>query len=457
MARTQVTDLVVVLPGILGSRLADAGGRAVWDLSGPALLRGLRGFTASAGALRLPKDTGDGDPGDGVVPVGLMPDLHALPGIWHPVDGYTDLLRWLERHFTLSVSDNLLTFPYDWRLSCRHGAERLKGRIDLELERWRASAPERREARVVFLCHGMGGLVARHYVERLGGHEVTRRVITLGTPHRGSLRALSDLVDGGGRRDPELGAFARSLPSLHQLAPDGACMEGPGGLARLRDLPGLPGVDEALLADAARFHADLRGAPPRSELYAIAGTGQPTASTARYAGDRLALVSEGDGDGTVPLSSGAGPLAGSWAVYEQHGSLQNNPAVREALHGLLGEEAALPEGAGHLADPALTDPALADPALADPALADPAARLGVRVPAVLPAGVPYEVTVTAPDDARLLMAELRPADGGRPVARPLRSQGGGRYAAAFPPPEPGAYRLSVGPVTALSLIRRSAL
>ncbi|MEV6581165.1 hypothetical protein AB0M92_23675 [Streptomyces sp. NPDC051582] len=448
MARAQVTDLVVVLPGILGSRLADAEGRAVWDLSGPALLRGLRSFGGSVSALRLPKDTGDGDPGDGVVPVGLMPDLHALPGIWHPVDGYTDLLRWLERHFTLSVSDNLLTFPYDWRLSCRNAAERLKGRIDLELERWRASAPERREARVVFLCHGMGGLVARHYAERLGGHEVTRRVITLGTPHRGSLRALADLVDGGGLRDPEPGAFARSLPSLHQLVPDHACMEGPGGLAHVRDLPALPGVDEALLADAARFHADLRGTPPRAELFAIAGAGQPTAVTARYAGDRLTLASEGDGDGTVPLPGGArpengpaggrpgGPAAGSWAAYEQHGSLQNNKAVREALRGLLGEEPVLPPGAGQLSDPA--------------------ARLGVRVPPVLSAGVPYEVTVTAPDDARL-MAELRPADGGRPVTRPLRSLGGGRHAAAFPPPEPGAYRLSVGPVTALSLIRRSAL
>ncbi|MEU8841794.1 hypothetical protein AB0D97_22090 [Streptomyces roseus] len=449
MARVQVTDLVVVLPGILGSRLADAEGRALWDLSGPALLRGLRGFGGSVGALRLPKDTGDGDPGDGVVPVGLMPDLHALPGIWHPVDGYTDLLRWLERHFTLSVSDNLLTFPYDWRLSCRHGAERLKGRIDLELERWRASAPERREARVVFLCHGMGGLVARHYAERLGGHEVTRRVITLGTPHQGSLRALADLVDGGGPGEAELGAFVRSLPSLHQLAPHHACVEGPDGLARVRDLPGLPGVDEALLADAARFHADLRGAPPRAELYAIAGTGQPTAVTARWAGGRLILVPEGDGDGTVPLPDWAGPasgpFAGSWAAYEQHGSLQNNEAVRAALRGLLGEEPVLPPGE----DPVL----LPD---AGP-LAAPAVRLGVRAPAVLPAGVPYEVAVTAPDDARLPMAELRPADGGRPVARPLRSLGGGRHGAVFPPPEPGAYRLSVGPVTALSLIRRSAL
>ncbi|MFD7834811.1 lipase family alpha/beta hydrolase [Streptomyces sp. NPDC059761] len=444
MARTQVTDLVVVLPGILGSRLADADGRAVWDLSGPALLRGLRGFGRSMGALRLPKDIGDADPGDGVVPVGLMPDLHALPGIWHPVDGYTDLLRWLERHFTLSVSDNLLTFPYDWRLSCRHSAERLKGRIDLELERWRASAPERREARVVFLCHGMGGLVARHYVERLGGHGITRRVITLGTPHRGSVRALADLVGDGRSAGPDLGPFARSLPSLHQLAPDYACVEGPDGLAHLRDLPGLPGVDEALLADAAGFHADLRGAPPRAGLYAIAGTGQPTATTARYAGDRLVLLpgADGDGDGTVPRLDGADGVTGpgtpyaSCTPYEQHGSLQNNRAVREALRGLLGGEPLLP---GDAAD------------------TDPAARLGVRVPPVLPAGVPYEVTVTAPDDARLLMAELRPADGGRPAARALRSLGGGRYAVSFPPPEPGAYRLSVGPVTALSVIRRSAL
>ncbi|WP_030156167.1 esterase/lipase family protein [Streptomyces sp. NRRL S-244] len=441
MARTQVTDLVVVLPGILGSRLADADGRAVWDLSGPALLRGLRGFGRSVGALRLPKDIGDGDPGDGVVPVGLMPDLHALPGIWHPVDGYTDLLRWLERHFTLSVSDNLLTFPYDWRLSCRHGAERLKGRIDLELERWRASAPERREARVVFLCHGMGGLVARHYVERLGGHGITRRVITLGTPHRGSVRALADLVEGEhGERaaGPDLGPFARSLPSLHQLAPDYACVEGPGGLAYVRDLPGLPGVDEALLADAARFHADLRSAPPRAGLYAIAGTGQPTATTARYAGDRLTLLTGADGDGTVPrLGGGPGPGTpyASCTPYEQHGSLQNNRAVREALRGLLGDGPPLPGDAA----------------------ADPADRLGVRVLPVLPAGVPYEVTVTAPDDARLLMAELRPADGGRPASRALRSLGGGRYGVAFPPPEPGAYRLSVGPVTALSVIRRSAL
>ncbi|MEV0409589.1 hypothetical protein AB0I68_01965 [Streptomyces sp. NPDC050448] len=441
MARAQVTDLVVVLPGIMGSRLADADGTAVWDLSGAALLRGLRTFGRSVTALRLPKDIGDGDPGDGVVPVGLMPDLHALPGIWHPVDGYTDLLRWLERHFTLSVADNLLTFPYDWRLSCRYNAERLKGRIDLELERWRASAPERREARVVFLCHSMGGLVARHYAERLGGHEVTRRLITLGTPHRGSVEALAALVNGSRLLGPDLGTFARSLPSLHQLAPDYACVTGPQGLAYARDLPGLPGVDPALLADAARFHADLRSAPPRAELHAIVGVGQPTAASAAYADDRLTLLPELDGaraggDGTVPRlaalpASGAGEghaVTESFTPYEQHGSLHNNRGVRDALWGLLGH----------------TPPGTAEDAAGS--------RLGVQAPALLPAGAPYEVTVTATGEELLLTAELRPADGNRPTARTLRSLGGGRYAGAFPPPQPGAYRLAVGGVTALSLV-----
>ncbi|MBT2406964.1 MULTISPECIES: hypothetical protein [unclassified Streptomyces] len=442
MARARVTDLVVVLPGIMGSRLADADGAPLWDLSGRALWRGIRTFGASVTRLRLPKDIGDGHPDDGVVPVGLMPDLHVVPGLWHPVDGYTDLLRWLERHFTLSVADNLLTFPYDWRLSCRYNAERLKERIDLELGRWRASAPERREARVVFLCHSMGGLVARHYAERLGGHEITRRLITLGTPHRGSAEALANLVNGKRVLGLDLGAFARSLPSLHQLAPDYACVTAPGGLAYARDLPGLPGVDPALLADAARFHADLRRTGPRAELHAIVGVGQPTPTTASYADDRLTPLWDIDGedeggDGTVPrLAAVPANAAGdghavseSFTPYEQHGSLQNNRGVRDALYGLLGHEAPFHRGER-----------------------DSGPRLGVRAPTLLPAGAPYEVTVTAAHDELLLTAELHPADGTRPFTRTLRNLGEGRYATTFPAPEPGAYRLSVGTVTALTLV-----
>ena len=89
------TDLVVVLPGILGSTLLDAAGREIWAPSAGAVLRAVSSFGHN---LRpLPDDLGDDHPGDGVTFGRLMPDLHALPGIWTPVKGYTPLLARLER------------------------------------------------------------------------------------------------------------------------------------------------------------------------------------------------------------------------------------------------------------------------------------------------------------------------------------------------------------------------
>ncbi|MFO1399348.1 MAG: alpha/beta fold hydrolase [Burkholderiales bacterium] len=43
-------------------------------------------------------------------------------------------------------------------------------------------------ARVVIVCHSMGGLVARAYLRRYGGTRV-QRLVTIGTPHAGSLHA----------------------------------------------------------------------------------------------------------------------------------------------------------------------------------------------------------------------------------------------------------------------------
>ncbi len=461
MARTRVIDLVVVLPGIMGSRLAKADGTPVWDLSGGALWQGLRTLGGSLRDLRLPQDIGDAHPGDGIVPVGLMPDVHAIPGIWQPIDGYTDLLTWLERTFTLTRGENLLPFPYDWRLSCRYNAERLRDTVARELPRWQASAPERAEARVVLLCHSMGGLIARHYVERLGGHEVTRRLITLGTPHRGSLAALAHLVNGlrkgWGPFGLDLTAFARSLPSLHQLTPDYACVETSEGLSYAGDLPNLPGVDPTLLADAAAFHADLRTAPNRptpTPLHAITGIRQPTHTTARLTDTGLTplwLIDGTDehGDGTVPRLAARPANADNtgYAVQEshtpceQHGALQNNPGVRDALAGLLGHDRPFHRDVEKDAVP-----------------------LSVLAPSFLDPGTSYEVAVTVPPatkdhDALHLTAELRPADGADPLPRTLRPLGEGRYTATFPPPAPGAYRLAVRvtsrpetTVTALTLV-----
>jgi pimeloyl-ACP methyl ester carboxylesterase len=43
---------------------------------------------------------------------------------------------------------------------------------------------------VAIVGHSLGGLVARYYVQLLGGHEHVHSVVTLGTPHAGTLSAL---------------------------------------------------------------------------------------------------------------------------------------------------------------------------------------------------------------------------------------------------------------------------
>ena len=43
-----------------------------------------------------------------------------------------------------------------------------------------------RGGRIDLVCHSMGGLVARVYLQELGGHRRVDQCVTLGTPHRGT-------------------------------------------------------------------------------------------------------------------------------------------------------------------------------------------------------------------------------------------------------------------------------
>ncbi|MEV2212504.1 hypothetical protein AB0H86_13790 [Streptomyces sp. NPDC050997] len=463
MRRESIDDLVVVVPGIMGSRLM-LGGREVWGPSPTAVWQAVRTFAGSVRELALPRDIGDDHPGDGVVPTGLVPGLHALPGVWPLTDGYDTLTSWLRREFTLRPGANFLEFAYDWRLSCRYNARRLARRVDEALGRWRASAPERADARVRLICHSMGGLVGRYYVECLGGAEVTRRLITLGTPHRGSVGALDSLVSGVrlGRRGPratQLTGFARTLPSLHQLVPDYACLESHRGLLKPREVAGgLPGVDPALLKDAGTFHAEIRdaalervgrGGSDRLCL-PVVGVRQPTVTTAALEGELLWLrdTIEGrdeGGDGRVPRFAAypaeVAPDSGSArTAFATHGALKAHIGVRESLFDQLAPAPRVHRSTG------------------------PAYPMGVRVPEQSPAAEPLPVEARASGDRAgsdelAVRAELTGPDG-IPRHRTLRNLGGGHYSGRFTDLQPGAYRVTVhaagdaaaGAVTALALI-----
>jgi triacylglycerol lipase len=58
--------------------------------------------------------------------------------------------------------------------------------------------------RIHVIGHSLGGLIARYYVQRLGGDARVHTLVTLGTPHHGT----------------ELARPFRMLPLLDQLAPD---------------------------------------------------------------------------------------------------------------------------------------------------------------------------------------------------------------------------------------------
>jgi hypothetical protein len=345
----------------------------IWSPSAGSVVRAIARFGRSIRTLRLPDDIGDDPADDGVRPVALMPDLHLLPGIWSVNIGYEGLVSWLRKRFDLrTVHDlqaaeplhdvNLVLFPYDWRLSNRYNAERLGEAVRPVWEE-RLKHPGCGEAKVVFLCHSMGGLIARWYVDICGGADLARKIVTLGTPHRGSLKALDQLVNGVrkgiGWLSIDLTLLARSLPSLHQLLPAYACLEqSDGPLARLaraqhRATAGLPPVATVpelaavMVEDAMEMYEQLDDARSRSlvPIRPIVGIRQPTLTTARIVGTRVDTVFtiDGDdewGDATVPrlaaapkgVSSSSDTLA---TVADQHGSLQGNKGVLDLIEGAL--------------------------------------------------------------------------------------------------------------------------
>ncbi|MGH8934019.1 MAG: hypothetical protein ACRDZO_26130 [Egibacteraceae bacterium] len=117
--RHPVRDVVVIVPGILGSRLERAG-RPIWGAAGVA-----HALVDPEGALGL---RGDGfAPEPDVRAVGLIGRLAQFPGL-SKIDAYDRLVDRLSERFQLDGS-NFVTFPYDWRLSCVTNARLLADRV----------------------------------------------------------------------------------------------------------------------------------------------------------------------------------------------------------------------------------------------------------------------------------------------------------------------------------------
>lgn len=364
MARSRMRDVVVVLPGITGSVLRKDG-HDLWAISGQAAWRALRSLGGSLDELVLDGD----DPqapslDDGVRAVGVMPDAHLVPGLVK-VDGYAGLRRMVTDHFEVVAGEpqggppaNFFEFAYDWRRDNRAAAWGLKRLVDVQLPRWRDFSGAE-DARVVLLAHSMGGVVARYYLEVLGGWRQCRALVTFGTPFRGSVSALGYLANGFKKLFVDLTEVMRSFTSVYQLLPIYRMLHVDGEWQRVAETTGLDGVDGERARTALAFHREIEAAVAEHrddpeylrEGYVtvpVVGCAQPTAQSARLAGERVEVDRDlpgwiasglGAGDGTVPrLSATPVELSGAFRetfVAERHSSLQANRRVLQDLRERL--------------------------------------------------------------------------------------------------------------------------
>ena len=340
--------LVVLIPGIGGSVLADAGGRTVYDVN------------ASKGVARV------------LDPAALAVDneLRATRPISsygiafkQLVTGYEHLWAALVQGLGLSQAEtavagerlvrpnaSLLAFPYDFRQSVAHTAELLNRHI-----RQRAQGRP-----VVLVGHSMGGLVAAWWWAFLSDGIEVKEIVTLGTPYRGAAKALDVLVNQLSFFGLPLSGITeviREWDSVFDLLPhyrvveegEGHCYPYELPSAVTSDIPDFAVRAERAYAGNKELHKNLeeRASREGNPLTLYYSQGHATLSRTVLESDALTVLKElpswlprewDAGDGTVPMFSAIPHfLEGSARAWhrlpQKHQGLVEADAVANHLGG----------------------------------------------------------------------------------------------------------------------------
>ncbi|WP_445216107.1 lipase/acyltransferase domain-containing protein [Bradyrhizobium sp. Pa8] len=442
-----MSDLIVLIPGLMGSVLVKDG-KEIWAASGRTALKNLFHLKGSVTELKLPKGLGAGDPKDGVTAPYVLPQLAVLPTFWK-ADGYGRWAAFIRERFTITIATptqagNFLEFPYDWRLSSEHNATRLAELVVPALERWRKLS-QNNGAKLILIGHSMGGLIARHFCEVLGGRDLTRKLITVGTPYGGSINALETLVNGLSFKalGLSLGELVRSFPSVYELLPTYKCLDvGQGELAELDKIATdlLPEqLDRGNLAQAFKFHERINNsveANPTFQTFAIKGIDQPTKQSALLRNGKIesSLHHKGTdygGDGTVPRPCAHPPEWGNddgAAIFasQSHALLQSTDSILKQLFGMMSDQLGGFMGVE--------------------------SGLGLGVPETVDAGMPFLVNVrSVGGDAGLALQVTAHDEEGAETSPPklMKTLGDGTYSVTLDGLAPGAHRITVGSASPL--------
>lgn len=335
---------VVVVPGILGSRLLAKDGSVLW---------GDRSSLSHFGQLDLDPEK----PGDALEVGGFVERIRVLGPFW-TVHAYDDLLIHL-RVLGFRDGETLFQFPYDWRQSNFVTAEKFQS--------WLQAQPALRDGTFDIVAHSMGGIATRIWLTQFNGAPRVRKVIYLGTPFQGSMNSLATLTAGWGRFANLIAGgidtirnTMLSFPGAIELFPSYPRSSRLGTQRRHQPFniydPDLWNAQDWLPAayrDGAPRGAQFRSNLARAEqIAAIMAQPIPGITEVRIAGDnqntRLYLYVNRDdqtwrnwnfsfdrGDGTVPLWSAAssrdGNLAGTLPSFVEHATIFRDEWVKVVL------------------------------------------------------------------------------------------------------------------------------
>jgi pimeloyl-ACP methyl ester carboxylesterase len=307
---------VVFIPGLTGSELW-RGRERVWPnprllLSDPEVFRLPEKEPLRAGAV--------------IGEVVIVPNLVK-------VQAYSRIGEYLVDSLGYERGRDLLEFGYDWRQDVRDSARGLAEAVDS----WRVKEP------ITLIAHSLGCLVARYYVDRLGGDRRVGRLILMGGPHLGTPGAVAGLVLGPrllpfGLMGDRLRAVAATFPSAYQIVPTYRCALDRDGrpIDLLADDSWLAEAQRPLLRSACAFWSEL-GAGSRVPATSVFGYGGRTVTGLRVTRDtslrwrQLDLVHEQGGDCSVPVVSALLEGSDMHPVRQEHGALFVDRDVRMRL------------------------------------------------------------------------------------------------------------------------------
>jgi pSer/pThr/pTyr-binding forkhead associated (FHA) protein len=239
------------------------------------------------------------------------------------LDQYNRLGDYLVEELDYQRGVDFFEFPYDWRQDVRTSARQLGALIE--------SLP--RSQPLVIIAHSLGTMVSRYYIERLGGKGRVERVILLGGPHRGVVKALTSLLAAPellpfGIMGERLRQVCMTFPSSYQILPTYPLAVDASGVKInfMEDESWLPEKFRPLLRLGSEFRREL-GVRSSIPAVSIFGYGLKTPSDLILIKDAAGNItkvdyrSERNGDSTIVESSTV--LEGSeiHPVQQYHGSL----------------------------------------------------------------------------------------------------------------------------------------